>query len=122
MSGNLNPVQFLDHASLGELKASDYAGHVRDGVGAMESWQEKFGGSGSAREYDEGDSPAHSVDRMRSSIREQGGVQKPITLVDWGSHTSIKDGHHRAVAAYMEGHGAPVETLSSDEYVRRLYR
>lgn len=113
--------QFMDHDTLGALKTSDYAGHVRDGVPAMESWQSKFGGTTEAREYDPGDGPAQSVERMRADIRAN-GIQKPITVIDYESHRSIKDGHHRAVAAHMEGQGAPVEVITSDEYVKRLYR
>jgi hypothetical protein len=118
-NANLGP-QFFDHAALGDLKASDYAGHVREGVEPMERWQQQFGGSGNAIHYDEGDSPTAHVSRLREDIRTN-GVQKPITVVDWGTHRSIKDGHHRAVAAHLEGQGAPGEVLTSDQYVKRMY-
>jgi hypothetical protein len=113
--------QFLDHETLGSLHASDYKGQVHEGVEPMERWQEKFGGSGSAIQYKEGDSPTQYVDRMRPDIREK-GVQRPIDVVDYGSHQSIKDGHHRAVSAYLEGQGAPVHVRTIDEYIRAAYR
>lgn len=122
MNSNLGP-QFYSHEQLGALQASDYKGTVAEGVGAMKSWQEKFGGPkgyGNAREYDEGDGPEQAVERLRPSIRER-GVEKPITVVDWGDYESIKDGHHRAVAAHLEGKGAPVERMTVDQYTRRRY-
>jgi len=109
VSAPLNVHQFLGHAEVGALKALDFKGHIGDPdpVGRMEHWQSKFGGTTEARHYDEGDSPTAAVDRMRKDVRAR-GVQEPITINEWGDGTrTIYDGHHRAVAAHLEGQGVP---------------
>lgn len=119
-SDHLGP-QFFSHEELGTLSASDYKGTVAEGVPAMDAWQTQFNSHPSVtRQYNEGESPSSVVDGLRKDIREN-GMQKPITVVDWGGHRSIKEGHHRAVAAHMEGMGAPAEVLTSDQFVKRLY-
>lgn len=107
----LSPVQFIEHADLAGLRAVDFKGHIGDPdpVGRMEDWQAKFGGTTEARHYAEGDSPTAAVERLRGEIREGGGVQEPIHVNHWkaSGYMSISDGHHRAVAAYLEGQGVP---------------
>lgn len=109
MNQNLGP-QFLDHETLGRVRAVDFPGKIGDPdpVGRMQGWQDKFGGTGEARHYEEGVSPASHVAQMRDSVRSE-GVHSPIVVNDWYSdgNYSMHDGHHRAVAAYLEGQGVP---------------
>jgi hypothetical protein len=105
---NLNVQQFIPHEELGGLRTPDFGGTVGDPdpVGRMERWQGMFGGTAEARHYDEGDNPAKAVGRLREDVRDN-GVQRPIVVNDWGTYRSIHDGHHRAVAAHLEGQGVP---------------
>jgi hypothetical protein len=107
--------QFLSHQELGSLRSTDFPGPIGDPdpIGRMEGWQEKFGGTGEARHYEPGDNPTKHVAAIRESVREH-GVQEPITVREWrykdGSRDrTIYDGAHRAVAAHLEGQGAPAK-------------
>lgn len=114
---NLGP-QFLGYPQRGTLlephevagiKALDFKGNIGDPdpVGRMEHWQSLFGGTTEARHYDEGDSPTKHVERLRADVRQH-GVQYPIHVNEWGDGSrSLSDGHHRAVAAYLEGQRVP---------------
>lgn len=123
---NLGP-QFFEHERLGSLNASDYKGTVAEGTAPMERWHGLFGGTTEGRPYDDGVTPTSHVESLRADIRER-GVQHPITAVDYSDDPDaaslgirIRDGHHRAVAAYLEGQGAPVEVLSSRAYAKRRF-
>jgi hypothetical protein len=72
----------------------------------MQGWQEKFGGTTEARPYEAGDGPAAKVEALRAHIRA-GGEVPPIHINHWkqSGYMSISDGHHRAVAAHLEGRG-----------------
>lgn len=101
--------QFLEHHELAEVNAGDFKGKIGDPdpVGRMEHWQSLFGGTSEARPYDEGDSPTAAVGRMRESVRDK-GVERPVHINEWSDgRRTVSDGHHRAVAAFLEGHGVP---------------
>lgn len=100
--------QFLDHVDLAKVRAVDFPGHVGDPdpVGRMEGWQEKFGGTTEARHYPEGETPSSKVEGLREHIRS-GGEVPPVTINHWkaSGYMALDDGHHRAVASYLEGRG-----------------
>lgn len=110
MSHRVLGQQFLDHETLGKIKATDFPGHIGDldPVGRMEGWQEKFGGTGNARPYDEGVTPASQIASLRAHI-SQGGEVPAIRINHWkaSGYMGMEDGHHRAVAAHLEGKGVP---------------
>jgi hypothetical protein len=100
--------QFLSHEDLGKVKAMDFPGHIGDPdpVGRMQGWQEKFGGTGEARHYDEGETPEAKVRGLQDHFRT-GGEVPPVVVNHWkaSGYMSMDDGHHRAVAAHLEGKG-----------------
>lgn len=105
---NLNRYQFstyLTPEDLGSVRATDFKGFVGDPdpVGRMNDWQEKFGGSSAARPYAEGESPDSKVNELRQAIRSGEGIRQPIMVNEWADGSrGMADGHHRAVAAFLE--------------------
>ena len=102
--------QFLSPEELGKVHAVDFPGNIGDPdpVGRMENWQSKFGGTTEARHYDEGNSPTKHVDALREHLRS-GGEVPPVHINHWkaSGYMAMSDGHHRAVAAHLEGQGVP---------------
>lgn len=110
MAGNhraLGP-QFMSHEEIGKVHAIDFPGNIGDPdpVGRMEGWQEKFGGTNEARAYPEGATPTSHVNALREHFRA-GGEVPPVTINHWkkSGYMAMSDGHHRAVAAHLEGQG-----------------
>lgn len=107
MSHRVLGEQFLDHQALGRLRASDFPGDIGDPdpVGRMENWREKF--PTMSRQYDEGDGPTARVEKFRGDMKK-GDEFPPIRVNHWkqSGYMSIEEGHHRAVAAHLEGRGA----------------
>ncbi len=100
--------QFMSHEDLGRVRAVDFPGHIGDPdpVGRMQGWQEKFGGTTEARDYPAGDSPASRVQGLRDHF-QTGGEVPPVHINHWkkSGYMALSDGHHRAVAAHLEGRG-----------------
>jgi hypothetical protein len=108
-NSHLSPQQFLEPHELAQVRAMDFKGTIGDPdpVGRMEHWQSLFGGTSEARPYPEGDSPTARVGRLRESVRQE-GVKEPLHINEWGNGDRVMmNGHHRAVAAFLEGKGAP---------------
>lgn len=109
--------QFLDHEALGKVRAVDFPGHIGDPdpVGRMEGWQEKFGGTGEARHYGEGETPRTKVDALRGHL-ESGGDVPEVHINHWkaSGYMALSDGHHRAVAAHLLGQGIKARVTEWD--------
>lgn len=109
--------QFLSHEELGKVRAVDFPGHVGDPdpVGRMEGWQQKFGGTGEARRYSEGETPTTKVGALQEHLRS-GGVVPEVHINHWkaSGYMALSDGHHRAVAAHLLGQGIKARVTEWD--------
>lgn len=114
-SDHLGP-QFLSHEELGALSAGDFPGKIGHPQ-ARARFDRYNRAEGLLAKHREAGGPLSYLDGFTEKVREDGGVQEPITVADFGTSRRIWDGHHRALAAHALGQGVharvePIDRLT----------
>lgn len=114
MNDNLSPHQFTPE-QVGALRANDFPGSIGDQAARSRFRQSALQGDTVRPSHQRAGDPLAHLDQFTEKVRQDGKITEPIDVVehDWGDHYSIKDGHHRALAAQAAGLPLPYRVVGT---------